>query len=349
MGTRADQDVSVTPMFAVHPVPRDDAMPSVSALIAAWNESDLIRRCIESLLEVRSPQLELVICAGGEDGTYRIAREYASPRVIVIEQYPNEGKQSALRRAFAASHGEIIYLTDADCIVSAQAIRTLIAPILSGEFLAATGRTIPLPEQQSNSLVRYQWARDANWAEGDGPIANGVLGRNAAVHRSVLERFGPFDQDVASGTDYHLTQVLHRANIPIANTASYVFSEFPERPGEYVWMWRRWIRNVLIQSAQSRSYRELAIAATGVGIALIGLTLPALAVLIDRRLGIPWLALFGTIVWRRYEAQKRMERRGRLPMTRFLLARTPWYVILDWVAAIYALLSCLIPSMRKKW
>jgi glycosyltransferase involved in cell wall biosynthesis len=146
--------------------------PSVSVLVAAWNEARLIERCLDSLLAIDWPELEIVVCAGGNDITYDLALQYASDQIIVLEQRPGEGKQAALRKCFAESRGEIIYFTDADCLVNEQSIRAVISPILSGEFLAATGHSVPLPEQESNNLVRFQWARDANWVDKRGAIAN---------------------------------------------------------------------------------------------------------------------------------------------------------------------------------
>ena len=48
--------------------------PMVSVLVAAWNEREHIERHIESFLALRYPHKELVLCAGGEDGTTEFAK-----------------------------------------------------------------------------------------------------------------------------------------------------------------------------------------------------------------------------------------------------------------------------------
>ena len=39
--------------------------------------------------------------------------------------------------------------------------------------------------------------------------AVGVYGRNFALSREIIEQLQPFDADVPSGTDYHVSQLLH--------------------------------------------------------------------------------------------------------------------------------------------
>ena len=80
-------------------------LPKVSVLVAAWNESAHIERHIESFQALRYPHKELVLCAGGTDGTYDMAKKYASEVVKVLEQHPGEGKQRALRKAFPQTDG----------------------------------------------------------------------------------------------------------------------------------------------------------------------------------------------------------------------------------------------------
>ena len=52
----------------------------VSVLVAAWNEARLLREHIESFLRLSYPDRELVLCAGGTDGTLEIAHECAGRR-----------------------------------------------------------------------------------------------------------------------------------------------------------------------------------------------------------------------------------------------------------------------------
>jgi len=47
--------------------------PIVSFLVAAWNEESTVQPCIDSILHLTYPKLEIVLCAGGTDRTWEIA------------------------------------------------------------------------------------------------------------------------------------------------------------------------------------------------------------------------------------------------------------------------------------
>ncbi|HUV88135.1 MAG TPA: glycosyltransferase, partial [Anaerolineae bacterium] len=162
--------------------------PLVSILVAAWDEADLIQRHIESFLALRYPRKELILCAGGSDGTYEIARRHAGERVAVLEQQAGEGKQAALSRCLAEAGGELIFLTDADCLLNDEAFTRTLAPlVLEGEAVA-TGRSRPLPEQLAEPFTVYQWCTDIYVAAQYGEYVPGILGRNCAVTRQALEQ-----------------------------------------------------------------------------------------------------------------------------------------------------------------
>ncbi|NJK33015.1 MAG: glycosyltransferase [Deltaproteobacteria bacterium] len=86
-------------------------------LVAAWHEADHIGAHIAAFQALRYPNKELILCAGGADGTCAIAQGCANESIHILEQMPGEGKQRALRRCYAAASGELIYLTDADCLL----------------------------------------------------------------------------------------------------------------------------------------------------------------------------------------------------------------------------------------
>jgi hypothetical protein len=73
------------------PVENWPKLPKVTALVAAWNEGLYIEEHIESFLALRYPDKQLVLVAGGDDGTLEMARRYACAQVKIMEQQPGEG------------------------------------------------------------------------------------------------------------------------------------------------------------------------------------------------------------------------------------------------------------------
>src|SRR4051812_4534366 len=70
LATRLRLDKSVPPTLR--------QMPRISALVAGWNEHDRIEDHIRSFLALSYPNIELILCAGGDDDTFERALQYAS-------------------------------------------------------------------------------------------------------------------------------------------------------------------------------------------------------------------------------------------------------------------------------
>ncbi|MBI2888050.1 MAG: glycosyltransferase family 2 protein [Chloroflexi bacterium] len=254
------------------PLPEPAGTPRVSILVAAWNEAPILARHLESVQALQYPTLEYVLCAGGSDGTFALAKRYRRPGFILLRQQPGEGKQRALRRCFQRASGDIVYLTDADCLLDDLSFQRTLAPLLQGEAQAATGGSRPLPEQWSASLLpRFRWAADIYaWASGPRDSA-GLLGRNAAITRQALERAGGFAAPAPTGTDYHLAKTLERTGVLVRQVhASEVASHYPEDISAYVRQQRRWLRNVALHGGSFGARQE---AWTALRTSLLGLAM----------------------------------------------------------------------------
>jgi hypothetical protein len=223
--------------------------PSVSVLLPAWNEAQMVGRCLDSLLAIEWPDFEIVVCAGGDDGTLEIANHYAEKhpgRVLALRQCRGEGKQRALRRCFEQSQGELIYLTDADCIVPTETLTRMVAAVGPGGSDAATGPAEPLLEQRQRAWIRHQWATVRAVDRARTSDATGILGRNCAVRRSSLEDASGFGDPVATGTDYHLAQLLLASGRTIQFVPAPVKTQFADGITEYLEQQSRWMRNIIV-------------------------------------------------------------------------------------------------------
>lgn len=260
------------------PVPRLARHPKVSALVAAWNEAAHIDAHIQSFLALDYPSIELVLCAGGSDDTLARARRYAGPRVIVIEQRAGEGKQKALARCYEHASGEIIYLTDADCLFGDEALTRLLAPMQEECAQVVTGSSRPLDRQLGQLLPSYIWSTDVVVNAHTGAYVNGLLGRNAAIARATLCQIGGLDFVAHTGTDYQLAQRLRAAGFSIRFICdSVVQSEYPSTLGEYRRRQSRWLRNVILYGPRYRALHDVAATLRTMAIGAAMLLLPLLA------------------------------------------------------------------------
>ena len=244
--------------------PAQDAQPGATAavghvtfLVAAWNAAEEIPAFVRAFRALSYPDKDLVLCAGGRDGSLEVARALAGPDLTVVEQRPGEGKQRALRRGFPLVRGEVVYLTDVDCRPTDAAVEPLLRAVGAGAQ-AATGIVRPLPEQEQNAFILAQWAIIRFQARRAGPTVPGLHGANSVVCRAVLDATGGFAQDAPSGTDYTLAKELLLRGTTIAFRAdSEMPTGYPDGLRIYVRKQARWLRNVAVLGSRYRAWGEV--------------------------------------------------------------------------------------------
>jgi len=323
--------------------------PKVSILVAAWNEAELIEQHIQSILSLHYPNKEYILCAGGNDGTYELARNFARVGVIVLEQLAGEGKQRALRRGLEWTSGEIVFLTDADCELSDDAFERTLSPLINEKEVVATGTSEPLSTQQENPFVVYQWAIQAYNVMHSGIYSPGLLGRNCAVEREALITSGGFERPVSAGTDYYLARQLMSAGFHIRMVAeSKISSEYLQGIGSYVRQRSRWLRNLYLHGRMTGDNFHVRHALTAGLIGLSGFGLPIVAMLTHRMVWGIWL------LWLAYGLAARLR---YLSAARKVGIRIPWataalvpvWLFADWLAWTQGLVEVLVPSWHGKW
>ena len=107
---------------------RTDAdLPSVTVLIAAYNEEDIIEEKIQNTLQLNYPKelLQVIfITDGSSDATADKIRRY--DQVTLLHQDARAGKMAAIKRAIPFIKGEITVFTDANTFLNAAAINELV-------------------------------------------------------------------------------------------------------------------------------------------------------------------------------------------------------------------------------
>lgn len=324
------------------------ATPRVTILVAAWNETAHLAEHLHSIQALRYPNLEYVLCAGGRDGTYALARHLAPLWMQVLKQHPGEGKQQALRRSLSYATGEIIFLTDADTVLTDTAFECTLAPLINEAEAVATGTSEPLPAQKTHPLVLEHWFTDVYVQAHSGAYTRGLLGRNVALTRQALHAAGDLQAIVDSGTDYHLAKTLLAQGYAIRYVPqSSVPTVYPASWTSHAQRQTRWLRNVVVYGWHFRAYDEVfrSLLPSGVGLTMLfggvvawwqggGLlilwTLLLLHALLSR-----WRYMrFGTSV-----TGLRFRAYGQLPVT--LLA--------DFAVWTRALLQYVVPAWRRQW
>jgi len=106
-------------------------MASVSAIIPAYNEADVIADTIQAVSRIPGVSQIVVADDGSSDSTVSIAMAVNAGPVVMLGR--NRGKGAALNKALSQANGEVLLLLDADLGKSASEAVNLLEPVLSGE------------------------------------------------------------------------------------------------------------------------------------------------------------------------------------------------------------------------
>lgn len=104
----------------------EEELEKISVLIAAYNEEDYIRECIQSVIDADYPQSKLEILVGSDgstDGTDEIVKgltqEYENLKYYRLERV---GKNSILNHLSDKMTGSIMLVLDADCRLKTESL-----------------------------------------------------------------------------------------------------------------------------------------------------------------------------------------------------------------------------------
>jgi cellulose synthase/poly-beta-1,6-N-acetylglucosamine synthase-like glycosyltransferase len=126
-----------------NPVKRGPDLPTVTLLIAAYNEERAIREKIENSLALDYPEdkLEIVVVADGSiDGTVSVVSEYDDRKVTLHYDPKRRGKALAVARTVPLTQGEIIVFSDANNLYRPDVIQKIVANFADKSVGAVTGQ-----------------------------------------------------------------------------------------------------------------------------------------------------------------------------------------------------------------
>jgi cellulose synthase/poly-beta-1,6-N-acetylglucosamine synthase-like glycosyltransferase len=256
------------------PAPPPASRPSLSVIIAAYNEAGVLASTIAALTRQSSmPDAILIADDGSTDGTgallsgqYGLAAEAGGISGVSNQvpglrwlRLPHAGKAAALNRALAHVSTELFLTVDADTKLDPDAIAVMRAAFAASPGLvAATGVLTPVCvdslsgrlfqwfqtyEYVRNFLSRYAWGRV------DGLLL--ISGAFAGFRRAAVLTVGGFDPDCLV-EDYELIHRMRRYGYQhglnwhsVALGCARATTAAPDRPLRFLRQRRRWFGGFL--------------------------------------------------------------------------------------------------------
>ena len=168
---------------------RPENLPSVSLIIPAHNEEDVIAQKIKNSQSLDYPNLEIIVASDGStDRTNEIVSAFGDD-VRLLDFADRRGKTSVVAGAVAASSGEILCLCDANVMFRPDALWRLAARLSSQDVGGVTGDVRLQSEQSSFGLAEalyYRLERSIHSGESNLGAVMGVDGGMYIIRRELF-------------------------------------------------------------------------------------------------------------------------------------------------------------------
>ena len=115
-----------------HAADDPDTWPSVSLVISAYNEADVMAAKLENALDLDYPdgKLQVVVVSDcSDDGTDAIAEGYADCGVELVRLERRSGKTAGQNAGVQRATGEVLVFTDANSMYETEALKALVRPL----------------------------------------------------------------------------------------------------------------------------------------------------------------------------------------------------------------------------
>jgi hypothetical protein len=167
--------------------PANETLPTVSLIVAAYDEGAVIARKVENALELDYPRdrLRIVVASDGSaDGTVLEARRAGADDVLELER---GGKIRAQDQAVARSGAEIVAFSDANSTWEPDALRGLVGAFADPKVGYACGQVTFVNDGGTNQeglYWRYEMALRAYESR-----LHSVTGGNGAIYATRREAY----------------------------------------------------------------------------------------------------------------------------------------------------------------
>ena len=198
----------VAARFASRPVRKEGVKPSVSLIVAAHDEEEVIARRLENLIALDFPpdRIEIVVASDAStDGTDAIVEEVAArePRVRLL-RCPRGGKVAAQDLAVRSTAGEIVAFSDANAVWAPDALARLVQSFSDPDVAYVCGR-LQLERPDGTNRESAYWRYETWLRERESELVS-VTGGNGAIY--AVRRTDYVEVDPRFGHDLSLPYVM---------------------------------------------------------------------------------------------------------------------------------------------
>jgi cellulose synthase/poly-beta-1,6-N-acetylglucosamine synthase-like glycosyltransferase len=158
-----------------------EALPSVSLIVAAYDEEEVIAEKVANALALDYPRerLEVIVASDGS-GDATVERAEAAGVDLVLD-LPRGGKVEAQNAAAARASGEILAFSDANCAWASDALRRLVDPFVADPEVGYVCGQVRFTDAEGGNLEGAYWRYEMAVREMESSLA-GITAGNGAIY-----------------------------------------------------------------------------------------------------------------------------------------------------------------------
>lgn len=181
-------------MHHIATIGRNDGRPAplVSVVIPNYNGAATIERCLQAVFASRDANFEVIVADDGSDDD-SLERIHRHPcRVLRMPRHAGAG--AARNGGARASHGELLFFTDADCLLEPDALALAVAALGDAADLAVGG-SYTLAPSRPWFFDRFQSVFIHHFETRRAPEADYLATHALAIPAATFRRHGGFAED----------------------------------------------------------------------------------------------------------------------------------------------------------
>ena len=191
----------------------------ISVIVCTYNRSTKLAACLANLAGVTRPpgqEWELVVVDNNSnDSTKETIEQFIITAPISVRYVfePVQGKSAALNHGINLANGDIIAITDDDCLVQSDWLVQITKEFERDTRLDYMGGRVELANNEDKP-VSIRTSRERACVKKIGEISH-IPGCNMAFRKEVFDTIGPFDNNfgpgIAGGTTADDADFIYRA------------------------------------------------------------------------------------------------------------------------------------------
>ena len=255
---------------------------------------------------------------------------------------------NALKRGIDKANGDVIFLTDADCVLNSLSLKRMLHPIATGEQVAVTGPVRPLEQQLNEPFVRAQAVNlSRKMSLVPDPNVSFLIGANCVLKHSLLKAYLGSSTNLTIGEDYYLAlSILKDGNNILYEHGSEIETHFPSTYWAYIRQKSRWYRGHLLLNYQFGDRRWMTNVLTSL-LHLLLLLIPLISIAFGYIGGLIWLLSWGVFFMPYVKARRLAKALGQSPKASFVSLFQ--LMLADFSAWAICLPQLLLPRWRHGW